>query len=160
MCFLINFLSGWSVRWWKWVLKPSTIVLLLSISLFMAASICLIYLWCWQCLMHMYLQLLYLFLDWSLDHYVVFFVSCNSPYFKVYLSDMRFVTLFLLISIFLFPGRNGMEYLFLSPHFHSVCVPRFEVGPLKTEYIRILFLYPFSLSVSFGWSIYSILHLS
>ena len=68
--------------------------------------------------------------------------------------------LFLLISIFLFPGRNGMEYLFLSPHFHSVCVPRFKVGPLKTEHIRILFLYPFSLSVSFGWSIYSILHLS
>ena len=27
----------------------------------------------------------YIFLDWSLDHYVVsFFVSCNSLYFKVY----------------------------------------------------------------------------
>ena len=33
-----------------------------------------------------------LFLDWSLDHYVVsFFVSCNSLYFKVILSDLNII---------------------------------------------------------------------
>ena len=39
-----------------------------------------------------------------------------------------------------------------SPHFQSVCVPRSEVGFLQTTYIRVLFLYPFSRPVSFGWS--------
>ena len=53
---------------------------------------------------------------------------------------------FLLISI-------CMEYLFPSPHFQSVCVPRSEAGLLQTAYIQVLFLYPFSQSVSFGGSI-------
>ena len=37
-----------------------------------------------------------------------------------------------------------MEYFLLSCHFQLVCVPESEVGLLKTAYIWILFLYPFS----------------
>ena len=46
-----------------------------------------------------------------------------------------------------------IEYLFPSPHFQSVCVPRSEVGLLYTAYIQVLFLYPFRQSMSFGWSV-------
>ena len=40
-----------------------------------------------------------------------------------------------------------MKYLFPALHFHSVCVPCFEVGLLLTTYIGVLFFYPFSLLV-------------
>ena len=47
-------------------------------------SICLIY-WGALILGGMYIYSCYIFFDWSLDHYAVFFlVSCNSLYFKVY----------------------------------------------------------------------------
>ena len=50
--------------------------------------------------------------------------SCNILYFKVYFIWYEYCySCFLLISIF-------MEYLFPSPHFQSVCVPRSEVGLL------------------------------
>ena len=51
---------------------------------------------------------------------------------------------FLLIPIF-------MKYFLPSSHFQFVCVPRSEVGLLKTAYIWVLFLYPFCQSMSFGW---------
>ena len=65
------------------------------------------------------------FLDWSLDHYIVSsFVSCNSLYFKVYFVWYEnCYSSFPLISI-------CIEYLFPSPHFQSICVPRPEVGLL------------------------------
>ena len=43
-----------------------------------------------------------------------------------------------------------MEYLFPSTHFLSLCVPKSEVGVLQTAYIRVLFLYPFSLFLLVG----------
>ena len=46
-----------------------------------------------------------------------------------------------------------MEYIFPSSHFQSICVFRSEVGFLQTAHIWVLFFYPFSQSVSFGWSI-------
>ena len=46
-----------------------------------------------------------------------------------------------------------MENFFPALHFQSVCVPCFEVGLLKTAYVRVLFLYPFSQSLSFDWGI-------
>ena len=100
------------------------------------------------CSVHRYLQLLYLLLGLISWYYVVsFLVSCNSLYFKVYFLWYEYCySNFLLISI-------CMECLFPCPHFHSVCVPRSEVGLLKTAYIRVLFMYPFSQSVSFGWGI-------
>ena len=75
------------------VLKYPTIIVLLSMSPFMAVSICLIY---WNAVyvgcIHIYNCYAFL-LDWSLDHYVVsFLVSCNSLYFKFILSAMSFAT--------------------------------------------------------------------
>ena len=55
-------------------------------------------------------------------------------------------TCFLLISI-------CVKYLFPALHFQSVCVPCFEVGLLLMAYIGVLFLYPFSQSLSFDWGI-------
>ena len=43
-----------------------------------------------------------------------------------------------------------MGYIFPSSHFQSICVFRSDVGFLGTAYIWVLFLYPFSQSVSFG----------
>ena len=40
-----------------------------------------------------------------------------------------------------------MKYLYLFPHFQSVCAPRSEMGLFWTAYIWVL--YPFSQSVSF-----------
>ena len=54
------------------------------------------------------------------------------------------------LTLFWFPFAWS---IFLSPHFQSVCVPRSEVGLLWRANIGVLFLYPFSQSVPFGWSI-------
>ena len=69
----------------------------------------------------MYIYNCYIFLDWSLDHHIVFcLISCHSLYFKV---------LFCLIWVLVLQSSFisiCMEYLFLSPHFQSGCVPRSE----------------------------------
>ena len=68
------------------VLKSPNIIVLLLTSPFMAVSICLIY-WgaevhlCW---VHIYLQLYVFFFNWSLDHYVVSFLSHSSLYFSLF----------------------------------------------------------------------------
>ena len=89
-------------------------------------------------------------LDWSLDHYVVsFLISCNLLYFKVYFVWYEdCYSSFLLLPI-------CMEYIFLPSRFQSICVLRSEVGFLWTVFIWVLFLYPFSQSVSFGRSIFN-----
>ena len=99
------------------------------------------------CWMHIYLQLIY-FLLGSLDHYVMSFCfSQNSLHFKVYFIFYGYCySNFLQISIY-------MEFLFPSPYFLSVCIPRSEVCLLYTAYIQVLFQYSFSQSLSFGWRI-------
>ena len=90
-------------------LKSPAITVLLSTSPLMPVSVSLgiKVLLCW---MHKYLQLLCLFLDWSLDHYVVsFFVSYNILYFKVYLSEVRIATL----TFFWFPFAWNIFSIFL-----------------------------------------------
>ena len=57
----------------------------------------------------------YIFLDWSLNHYEVSFVSCNSLYFKVYLSDMSIAT----PAFFWFPFEWN---IFFRPLIFSLCV--------------------------------------
>ena len=42
---------------------------------------------------------------------------------------------------------------FSIPHIQSIWVPRYEAGLLWTSHTWILLLYPFSQSMSFGWSI-------
>ena len=108
------------------VLKSPTIIVLLSIFPFIAVSSYLPYVLRCSYVGCVNIYNCYIFfLDWSLDHFIVsFFVSCNSLCFKVYLvSYENCYSSLLLISI-------CMEYLFPSPHFQSVCVPRSEVGLL------------------------------
>ena len=106
------------------VLKSPTIIVLLFISLLwlLAFALYIEVLLYW---VHVYLQSLYLLLWLIPDHYVAsFFVSCNSLHFKIYFVWYKYCyPSFLLISI-------CMEYLFPSPRFQSVCVPRSEVGLL------------------------------
>ena len=128
------------------VLKSPTIIVLLSISplCLLVFVLCIEVLLCW---VHRYLQLC---LPFGLIpyHYVVsFLISCNLLYFNVYFVwyEDRYSS-FLLLPI-------CMEYIFPSSHFQSICVFRSEVDFLWTAYIWVLFLYPFSQSLSFGWSI-------
>ena len=86
MCYLRPVFPFWFCFWmicaliWVVVLNSPTIIVSLLICPFMAVNICLIYL-----VGYIYIYNCCIFLDWSLDHYVVsFFVSCNSLYFKVY----------------------------------------------------------------------------
>ena len=116
----------------RWVLKSPTIIVLLSISPFMAVSICLIY---WGVPMSgaYIIYNCYTLLDWSFDHYVVSFVFCKSNF----AWHEYWYSSFLLISI-------CTEYLFPFFHFQSVCVPRSEVVLLQTANSGALFLYPFT----------------
>ena len=128
------------------VLKSPTIIVLLSISPFMSVIICLMY---WGApVLHAKIFTIVFPLDWSLDHYVVsFFISIIFFILRSILSDMRIAT----TAFFCF--SYSWEYIFPSSHFQSICVFRPEVGFLWIAYIWVLFLYPFSQSVSFGWSI-------
>ena len=103
------------------VLMSPTILVLLSVSFFMSVSVCHMY---WSApMLGAYLQLLYLPLDWSLDHYVVsFLISYNPLYLNV-----CFVWYEGCYSSFLFLPIC-MEYIFPSSHFQSLCVFRSEVG--------------------------------
>ena len=79
---LIFYLHGLSIDVSRSLNSP-TIIMLLLISPFMSVNISFMYLG--APLLGAYLQLLYLFLHWSLGHYVIpFFVFYNSFYFKMY----------------------------------------------------------------------------
>ena len=124
--FHYGFLSGWSVHWRKWGIKvPHYYCVIVNFSFYVCLLTFALYIEVLPCWVHIYLQLLYLLLGlipWSLHS--VFFVSCNSLYFKVYFVSYEYCySSFLLISI-------CIEYVFTSPHFQSVCVPRSEVGLL------------------------------
>ena len=61
-------------------------------------------------------------LDWSLDHYVVFFLNSCNLYFEVYFVWYEdCYSSFLLLPI-------CIKYIFPSSHFHSICVFRSQVG--------------------------------
>ena len=79
LCFLIHFLCDLHIN--ESEVKVCDTVVLLSVSSFMAVSIFLIY---WGSpMLTAYIYTCHIwFLDWSVDHYVVSFVSCNSVYFK------------------------------------------------------------------------------
>ena len=141
MCSLLIFCSDdLSLVHGGGVLKsPTIIVLLLCLLVF---ALCIEVSLCW--VIHIYSYYI-IFLDWPFDYYVLsFFVSYDITYFKVYFvwnKDCH--SSFLLVPI-------HMEYLFPSCHSQSVCVSRSKVGLLQSANIWILFLYPFSQSVSFG----------
>ena len=126
MCFLINFLSWWSVHWCKWNAKVLHYFCVTVDSPLWLLAFTL----CWVHIYNCYI----FFLDWSHDPYVVsFLVSSNSLYFEVCFAWRKYCySSFLLIFI-------CMEYLFPCPHFQSVYVPGSEVSPLLTAYIGVLF---------------------
>ena len=97
------------------MLKSPT-VMLLSVSPFVPVNICFTYLT--PPVLGAYIYNCYIFLDWSLDHYVVsFFVYCYSLCFKVCFVWYKYCYPgFLLISI-------CMEYLFFYPLTFSLYVP-------------------------------------
>ena len=140
MCFLINFLSWWSVHWCKWNAKVLHYFCVTVDSPLWLLAFTL----CWVHIYNCYI----FFLDWSHDPYVVsFLVSSNSLYFEVCFAWRKYCySSFLLIFI-------CMEYLFPYTHFQSVCVPRSEVVLLQTVCIWILFWYPLSQFISLSWSI-------
>ena len=115
------------------VLKSPTVIVLLSISPFMSASVVSYALRCsYVGCIDIYSCYGFL-LDWSLDHYVAsFFISCNLLYFKVYFVwyEVCYFS-FLLLPI-------CMGYTFPYSHFQSICVFRFEVGFLQKVYIWVL----------------------
>ena len=118
----------------RWVITPLWLSGSLRSSCMVALYIEVLLFW-----VHIYLKLLYLFLGlipWS--HVVSFLFSYNCLYFKGLFCLIWVVVLqFCLISI-------CVEYLFPSPHFLCVFVPRSELGLLKTAHIQVLVLYPFS----------------
>ena len=124
--FLIYCHFVWSVHWWKWGVKVLSYDCVTFDFLFYGCCHLPYVLLCsYVGCINIYNCYIF-FLDWSLDHYAVFFfVSCNSLYFKVYFLWYEYCySSFLLISI-------CMEYFFLSPQFKSVCVPRPELVPCR-----------------------------
>ena len=101
------------------VLKSPTITVLLTISPFISAIVCLMY---WGALMLGAYNCYVFLLDWSLGHYVVsFLISCNL-HFKVYFVWYEdCFSSFLLLPI-------CTEYIFPSSHFQSIWVLRSELG--------------------------------
>ena len=71
------------------MLKSPTIIVLLSISPFMSITVCLEY---WGAPITDTYNCYIFLLDWSLDHYVVSFISCNLLILRSVLSDMRIAT--------------------------------------------------------------------
>ena len=116
------------------VLKYPAILVLQSLSLLMAVSLCLIHWFAPMLGTYIFIIIISSFglILWS---FAATFISCNSCYFKVYFVWYEcFYPSFLLIFI-------CIECLFPSPHFQSVCVLRSEVGFLQTAFIWVLLLY-------------------
>ena len=137
----------WYVHWCEWGVKSILLFcycqfLLLCLLVFV---LCIGVLLCWvKNIYNSYVRLLH----WSLELYVVsFFISYNLLYFKVYFvwyDDCYFSFILLLIC---------MEYIFPSSQFQYLCLGLKWVSCRQHIYGSCFFFYPFSQSVSFGWSI-------
>ena len=71
--------------------------------------------------LHIYLQLLYLLLMFPCSLYSV------NPLVTVFILKFLLSDISNVAPAFFFLIFNFMEYLYLSPHFRSVCVPKTEV---------------------------------
>ena len=130
------------------VLKSSTLMVLLSISLFLIFSLYLTY---WGApMLHLYVFTIAIYIFW-IDSLIIVLcpsLSFMSLCFKVYIFWYEYCySSFLLISL-------CMEYLLPSPFFPSVYILRSEVGLLFTEqdagFVCLFVLYPPSQSKPFG----------
>ena len=121
------------------VLSSLIIIVSSSISHLIVINICLMY---WGApMLGPCIPIIIMSSSWIEPYVVSFFVSYNGLYFKFYFIWYEYCfPCFLLVSI-------CIKYIFPAPHFQSVCIPWFELGLLKTAYIAVLFLYPFSQSL-------------
>ena len=125
------------------VLMPPTIIGLLSVSPFRSVNICFMYLGA-STLVYIYLQLLFLLLDGSLDHYAMsFFVSWYNYYFNVYFVWYKH---YFTMAFFLFPYAWN---IFFHPLTFSLCLSL----DMKWAFMWVLLLNSFSHSMSFDWNI-------
>ena len=116
VCFLDNFLFGWSIHRCEWGIKVSHYYCF-TVDFSFCTCYHLPYVLRCSCVGCIYIHNCYIiFLAWS------FFVSFHSLYFKVYFFWREYCySWFLLVSI-------CMKYLF--PALQSLCVSWFEVGLL------------------------------
>ena len=147
MCFLANFLFSWSIHRCDGILKSPNIILLLLISPFILVSVCLTY--CSAPMLGAYIFIIVISSSWIDPWSLCSVLLCLF-------SQPLFQTLFYLIWVLLLLLSFGL-YLhwitFSSPSL-SVCMcPLFWGGSLVDNILGVLFLYPFSQSLSFGWGI-------
>ena len=140
----INFLSGWAVNWCKWGVKLPycycvTVSFSLHVYLFYEFS-------CFYIVCIYFCNCYFLFLDQSLDRYVMsFFVSCYSLCLKVCFVCYKYCYLTFLLSPF-----SWVPFPIFSL---SVCVPLDMTFFVRSIYCFFL-LQLFSHSISFDWRIY------
>jgi len=121
--FLVDFLSGWSIHWYKWDVK---VLYWLCFCQFLPTylqivALCIQVLPCSVHIYNCYILLLYC----SLYHYIVYFcVSCYSLCVKVYFVQCKYCYPSFLFTVIC------MVKVFLSLHFQSVFVFRSEVSLL------------------------------
>ena len=143
MCFPINFLFWCSAHWCEWGVKVFYYCVTGSFSFYVCKCFVLFF-YVMRCsYVGWWIFIIVVFLlDWSLDHYVVFFlISCNFLYFKVYfVCYENCYSSSLLLPI-------CKEYIFPSSHFQSMCLEVWS-GFLVDDIYMDLVLYPFSQSVS------------
>ena len=83
-CFLIGFLSGWSIHWYMWHVKVLYYYCIIVNFFLLSVNICFIYLGVPLFVAEIFCNYYILLLDSSLYHYVMpFFVSYYSLCFKV-----------------------------------------------------------------------------
>ena len=136
---LIFYLGGLSTDASE-VLKPPTVIVVLSISPFKSFNISFLYLGVtlFGCI---YIYNWYILLDWSFYHYVLLFLSCYTLGYKVYFVWYKYChPSFLFISI-------CIGYLFTSFHFQSVFLDLKWVS--LGSICMVLALYLFSQSMCF-----------
>lgn len=122
LCFLVDFLSGWSTYCWKEGIEVASYYSII-ISLFRSISICLMYLGALILCVFIFMIVLSSTMNWPLSHYMMTSLSLITIFFwlRVYLVSHKYsYPIFILIS-------TCMKHIFASLHFE----------PLKAEVILL-----------------------
>ena len=147
MCFPANFLFSWSIHRCEWGIKVShyyCVTVNFPFHTLLAFALHIVVLLCW---VHIYFKLLYLLglILWSLCSVLLCLFS--QPLFQ---SLFYLIWVLLLLLPF---GLHLCEISFSSPSLSFCMCPLFWGGSLVDSIYRVLFLYPFSQSLSFAWGI-------
>ena len=129
-CFLIDFLSGWSVHWWKWDVKiPYYHCITVNFSRCLISTVCRCsYIGCictYNCCIFS--------LDSSFYHYEMSLcISCCSLCFIIYFVRYKYC-------YWLSFHFHLLGIPFPTSHFYSVHVFRYEMSLFMATYIQVLF---------------------